>query len=246
MMINGRFSTVVDSRAFRAGDSFHLPLTPECGLELRDGTQHAEHELAAGSAGVDTSLVRTPELDAFSHQSRNNVVQVHRRSREPVEPRDHERVAFPAEVHGGRELRSVNGRARQLLCKYLFGSGGPQSTLLHIERLVRSTDPSIADDHNVSPLVLDLSTMLSCQRESDLKETCRASFVDALFGITRLRRANDRHAGAGANGTINSSEAAGLERLPLRQRTLRLSKGENRTRCAIRARAAGSKLWSKR
>jgi hypothetical protein len=244
-MVNGYLAPLVDAGAFCARDPFNLPFSADRSFELRDGSEHPEHQLAAGRACVHASLLGTLKVDALGDEACYDVMQVDRRPRKPVQARNNERIALSAKVDGRSQLRATGRVAGQLLGKDSFGTGRSQRILLYIQRLIGRTNPGVAYDHPLSPLALDFLVLLSCEPESDLKETGRASWGNVSIGITRSKRATDRRPKMAAIAIINNGEAAGLERLPLRQRTLRLSKGENRARCAIRARAAGSNLWSK-
>ena len=71
-------------------------------LEVRDGAEHVEHQLARGRAGVDP-LLQADERDAALLQHRHRREQLGERPTQAVEPDDGERVAAARVVEqGGR------------------------------------------------------------------------------------------------------------------------------------------------
>lgn len=96
--VDGCRTAFVAPLGLRLGDAFHLPFATNVVLELRNGTEDAQHQLACAGVGIDAALVDAAELDTLSGQRFDDAMQVTDRPCQPVEPRDDERVAFPNEV----------------------------------------------------------------------------------------------------------------------------------------------------
>jgi hypothetical protein len=75
---------------------------------------------------------------------------VARRSRQPVEARDHQHVALVDLVEGASQLRAVGPRAACRLPKHLLGSGGAKLLYLRVKALAVGRDSRVAVNHRRS------------------------------------------------------------------------------------------------
>ena len=72
----------------------HLSLGPSFSLELGNGPQHMKQQASGGITGVEV-LIEDLEVDLFAVEFGGNLAQMQRGAGEPIQARDHERVAFP-------------------------------------------------------------------------------------------------------------------------------------------------------
>ena len=73
-------------------DAILGPLGDQTALEVRDGAEHMEHQLARGRAGVD-ALLQADKRDAALLQHRHGPEQLGQGPTQAIEPDDRQRVA---------------------------------------------------------------------------------------------------------------------------------------------------------
>ena len=90
---------------FRCFDPLCLPLSSQVGLELCEHPKHVEEGLTSSVARIDGLLGRF-EVHAALLQIMDDVLQVTKRTREPINAGDDEGVATSDELEGSIELLS--------------------------------------------------------------------------------------------------------------------------------------------
>ena len=101
--INRGWTALIDASSLSLRDALHLPLLAEVGLEFREHAEHVEETLAGGGAGIDRLLCRL-QRGALGPHGANDVLQVTDAAGEPVDPRDHQCIAWTEEVQNGLQL----------------------------------------------------------------------------------------------------------------------------------------------
>jgi hypothetical protein len=121
-------------------------LADHAALELGQGGEEVEHQLAAGGGGVDR-LGQRAQTDAARTEVLDGLDQLLERAGEAVELPDHERVARAHAGEGGLERRAVALRAGGLLLEHPAAAGAVQRVELRGEVLLLGRDPRVADQH---------------------------------------------------------------------------------------------------
>ena len=95
----------------RRGDAVAGALGDEPGLEVRDGTEDVEHELAGGRGGIET-LLEADQVDAAGVEAADRFEQLLERASQTVEPGDAQAVTGSGVVDELGEpgaLRALSG-----------------------------------------------------------------------------------------------------------------------------------------
>ena len=101
------------STAFsRRGDAVTGALGDEPGLEVRDGIEDVEHELAGGRGGIET-LLEADQVDAAVLEAVDRFEQLLERASQAVEPGDAQAVTGSGVVDELGEAGAVTGCLRE-------------------------------------------------------------------------------------------------------------------------------------
>lgn len=131
----------------RLGKAGSRAFADQGALELRNRSEHMEHEHAARRGGVD-ALGQRHQPDAAFLQVLGRGHQLFQRAGEPVEfPHDQYVATAQHVVENPRQLGTVCLGAGRLLRMDLLAAGTAECVELELRRLVGGADPGIPDPH---------------------------------------------------------------------------------------------------
>ena len=142
-----RRASALASAAACLGEAGGGAFADQGALELRDRSEHMEHQHAAWRGGVD-ALGQRHQPDAAFLELLGRRDQLLQRPGEPVElPHDQHVALAQHVVEHAREFGPVRLRAGRLLGVDLLAAGTPKRVELQLGRLVGRADPGVADPH---------------------------------------------------------------------------------------------------
>ena len=116
-------------------------------LELRQGGEDMEDELAAGAGGVDL-LLQAHEADALVVKHVDRSYQLFQGPAEPIQPPDNQGVALAHELEGLGEAAPEGLGPAGLVGEDLLATRLGEGVVLQGQVLVLGGDSSVADEHD--------------------------------------------------------------------------------------------------
>ena len=136
--------TLVDAGSLGLGNALELALLAQVGFELGEHPQHVEEGLAGGGAGID-GLLGGAQRDASGLEGAHDILQVADGPGQAVDPRHHQLITGPHEVHEGGKLRTaLASGARHLLGPDHRAARGTERGILDRKVLVGGGNASVA------------------------------------------------------------------------------------------------------
>ena len=134
----------------RRGDAVTGALGDEPSLEVRDGTEDVEHELAGGRGGIEM-LLEADQVDAASLQAVDGLEQLAQRASQTVEPGDAQAVTRSGVVDELGETGAVRALSGGDVGEQTDGACFEQAVSLGGKALVSGRDAGVAVTEIVEP-----------------------------------------------------------------------------------------------